>query len=74
MAMLVQGVVGEFELEEGDGLLHPVAARGWGVWVQVGPAGGLRLGFPSHLPLILVPLEERTEAQVRLWTGIRVGT
>lgn len=72
MAMLVKGVVGEFELEEGDGLLHPVAAWSWGVWVQVGPTGGLRLGLPGHLPLILVPLVERAEAWVRLWTGTSV--
>lgn len=63
MAMLVKGVVGEFELQEGDGLLHPVAAWSWGVWVQVGPTGGLWLSLPSHLPLILVPLEERVQRQ-----------
>lgn len=57
MSVLVQRVVGELELQEGDGLLHPVAAAGRRVGVDVGPAGRLRLRLPRHLPLLLVPLQ-----------------
>ena len=57
MAMLVQGVVGEFELEEGDRLLHPVASQGGRVGVHVCPAGGQGLRLAAHLPLLLVPLQ-----------------
>ena len=56
MAVLVQRIVGEFELEEGDGLLHPVAPRGRRVGVEVGPAGRLGLRFSCHLPFLFIPL------------------
>lgn len=56
MAMLVQCIVSELELEEGDGLLHPVAPRGWRVGVEIGPAGRLRLSFSCHLPFLFIPL------------------
>ena len=57
MAVLVQGVVGELCLEEGDGLLHPVAAHGRGVGVNIGMSRGLWFGLSRHFPLLLVPLE-----------------
>lgn len=56
MAVLVECVVGELELEEGDGLLHPVAPWGRGVGVEVGPAGRLGLRFSCHLPFLFIPL------------------
>lgn len=57
MAMLVQSVVGELELEEGHRLFHPVAPRGRRVWVQVRPTRRLRLRLPSHFPFLFIPLE-----------------
>ena len=63
MAVLVQGVVGELGLEEGDGLLHPVAAAGGGVWVDVLVGRGLWLGLSRHFPLLLVPLGEKREEE-----------
>lgn len=57
MSVLVQCVVGQLELQEGDRLLHPVAAAGRRVGVDVRPAGRLRLRLPCHLPLLLVPLQ-----------------
>ena len=57
MAMLVKCIVGELELEERDALLHPVAPRGWRVWVDVCPAGRLGLRFSCHLPLLFIPLK-----------------
>lgn len=57
MAMWVQGVVGELELEKGDGLFHPVTSWCRGVWVHVGPTGGLGLRLTSHFPLIFIPLQ-----------------
>lgn len=58
MAVLVECVVGELELEERDGLLHPVAPKGRRVWVEVSPAGRLRLRFSRHLPFLFIPLWE----------------
>lgn len=58
MAVLVQCVVGELELEEGDRLLHPVGPRGRRVGVEVGPAWRLGLRFSCHLPFVFIPLEE----------------
>ncbi len=56
MAVLVECVVGELEFEEGDGLLHPVAPQSRRVWVEVRPAGRLRLRFSCHLPFLFIPL------------------
>lgn len=64
VSVLVQGVVGQFEFKKGHRLLHPVAAGGRGVWVEVRPAGGLRLSFTGHLPLMLVPLWRETEKRL----------
>ena len=64
MAVLVQRVVGELGLEEGDGLLHPVAAPGGGVRVDVMVSRGLWLGLSCHFPLLLVPLREKREEEV----------
>lgn len=61
MAVLVQCVVGEFELEEGHRLLHPVGARGGGVRMYVRPTWELGLGFPSHVPLAFIPLQRQRE-------------
>lgn len=58
MAVLVERVVGQLELEEGDGLLHPVTPWCWRVWVEVGSAGRLRFCFSCHLPLLFIPLLE----------------
>lgn len=56
MSVLVERVVGELELEEGDRLLHPVAPRGRRVGVEVRPAGWLGLRFTGHLPSLFIPL------------------
>lgn len=56
MSVLVERVVGELELEEGDRLLHPVAPRGRRVGVEVRPAGRLGLRFTGHLPSLFIPL------------------
>lgn len=56
MSVLVERVVGELELEEGDRLLHPVAPRGRRVRVEVRPAGRLGLRFTGHLPSLFIPL------------------
>ena len=39
MAVVVQLVVGEFELVEGDDLLHPLGSLGGAVGVDVDPGG-----------------------------------
>ncbi len=60
MSVVVQLVVGELELVEGDDLLHPVGAAGGGVGVHVDPAGTregersgyVRVGITSE-PLLL---------------------
>lgn len=57
MAVLVQRVVGELHLQEGQRLLHPVASWGGGVWVHVCPTRGLGLRLACHLPLLLFPLQ-----------------
>lgn len=56
MAVLVERIVGELELEEGHRLLHPVAPRGRRVGMEVGPAGRLRLGLSRHFPFLFIPL------------------
>jgi len=58
MAVLVQRIVGELELEEGDGLLHPVAPRGRRFGMEVGPARRLGLRFSCHLPFLFIPLQD----------------
>lgn len=64
MAVLVQRVVGELELEEGHRLLHPVAPRSRRVRVEVGPAGRLGLRFSRHLPFLFIPLQEGDKDEV----------
>jgi len=56
MPMLIQSVVGELQFLEGDGFFHPVAARSWGIWVDVGATRELWLCFSSNFPLIFIPL------------------
>ena len=60
MSKLIQSVVGEFHLEEGHRLLHPVGSRGGGVWVDVGSARGLGLGLAGYFPLLIIPLQKDT--------------
>lgn len=57
VAVLVQRVVGELHLQEGQRLLHPVASWGGGVRVHVCPTRGLGLRLACHLPLLLFPLQ-----------------
>ena len=58
MSVLVEVVVGEFDLLEGDVVLHPLRARRRRVRVDEVAAGHLRLALPGHGPLlagVLVP-------------------
>ena len=48
--MLVRDVVGEFELVEGDDLLHPLLAGGRAVRVDVHALRHLRVRLASHYP------------------------
>lgn len=57
MAVLIQRVVRQLHFEERERLLHPVAPRCRGVWVHVGPTGGLRFCLSCYLPLLLFPLQ-----------------
>ena len=61
MSKLIQGVVGEFHLEEGHGLLHPVGSRGGGVRMDVGSTRGLGLCLACYFPLLIIPLQKMGE-------------
>ena len=50
MSVLVQLIVGEFELIEGDHLFHPLGSFSRGVGVDVDPRGGVWVGLPCHHP------------------------
>ena len=50
MAVLVQLIVGEFELVEGDHLLHPLGSFRGGVGVDMDARGGVGVGLSSHDP------------------------
>lgn len=50
MAVIVQQVVGQLELIEGDDLLHPLRPFGWRVRVVVHPAGRGGVGLAGHEP------------------------
>ena len=50
MSVLVQLIVGEFELVEGHNLLHPLSSLGRGVRVDVDPRGGVGVGLAGHNP------------------------
>lgn len=56
MPMLIQSVVSELQLLEGDRFFHPVAARSWGIWVDIGATRELGLCFSSNFPLVFIPL------------------
>ena len=56
MSVLVQVVVGELQLVEGDRLLEPVGAGSRAVRVDVEAAGHVRLGLARHHPLGVVVL------------------
>lgn len=56
MPMLIQSVVSELQFLEGDRFFHPVAARSWGIWVDIGATRELGLCFSSNFPLIFIPL------------------
>ena len=48
--VLVQLVVGQLELVEGDHLLHPLRPLGGRVWVHVDPGRGVGVGLARHHP------------------------
>ena len=50
MAVLIQLIVGELELVEGDDLLHPLGALGGGVWVDVDAGRGVGVSLARHHP------------------------
>ena len=50
MAVLIQLIVGELELVEGDHLLHPLGPLGRGVWVDVDPRGRVGVSLACHHP------------------------
>ena len=60
-SVFVRQVVGEFELVEGDDLLHPLLAGVGAVRVDVHPLGHLGVGLPGHDP----PAEIKRD--VRMW-------
>lgn len=51
MSLVVQLVVGQFQLVETDDLPHPGVSRGQRVRVDVGPRGHRGVGVPGHHPL-----------------------
>ena len=56
MSVLVQVVVGQLELVEGDHLLHPDCPGGRRVGVDVEPAGHVGFCFTGHHPFRVVVL------------------
>ena len=50
MSVLVQLIVGEFELIEGDDLLHPLGPLGGGVGVDVDPGRRVGVCLAGHHP------------------------
>ena len=50
MAVLIQLIVGELELVEGDDLLHPLGALGGGVRVDVDAGRGVGVSLARHHP------------------------
>jgi hypothetical protein len=56
MPVIVQLVVGEFELVEGNGLLHPWSARRRWVWMDVDARWWNWVGFSGHNPTGAVKL------------------
>ena len=50
MSVLIQLIVGEFELVEGDNLFHPLGPLGRGVRMDVDPRGGVGVGLTGHHP------------------------
>ena len=50
MSVLIQLIVGEFELIEGDNLFHPLGSFGRGVGMDVDPRGGVGVGLAGHHP------------------------
>lgn len=54
MALLIQIIVGQFELVEADGLFHPLRSSGWRILVYVYSAGQMRFRFTSNCPFEIV--------------------
>lgn len=50
MPVVIQQIVGQFELIEGNDLLHPLRPFGRGVRVVMHPPGGGGVGFAGHQP------------------------
>lgn len=50
MPVVIQQIVGQFELIEGNDLLHPLRPFGRGVRVVMDPPGGGGVGFAGHQP------------------------
>ena len=51
MAVVVELIVGELELVEGDHLLHPLGALGGTVGMDVDPRGGVWVRLAGHHPV-----------------------
>lgn len=59
MSVIVKLIVGEFELVERDGLLHPGGTGRWGVRVDTYPGWGDRVGFTGDHPAGSVGVKNR---------------
>lgn len=58
MSVLIEGVVGQLDLLEGDVVLHPLGSGGRRVWMNEKSGRHLRFGLPGDRPLLsreLVP-------------------
>ena len=56
ISILVRNVVGQLEFVETDHLLHPLLPCTRRVWMDVAPAGHLRVCLTGHRPLAVVEL------------------
>lgn len=68
MPVVIQQIIGQFELIEGNDLLHPLRPFRRGVGVVVHPPGGGRVGFAGHQPggaVEGVPARGRTHSQMQ---------
>ena len=52
MSVLIEGVVGELDLLEGDVVFHPLGSSCWRVWMNEQPRRHLRFSLSGHRPLL----------------------
>lgn len=59
MSIIIQLVIGEFELIEGHDLFHPMGSFGWGIWMNVNPGWRVWISLSCHNPARTVCRRER---------------